>query len=113
MNNLRKDKTVFSAFVISAIGMVISFLFLVFSYHSLPVVVPLFNQLPWGVDRLIGRAGLYIPCMIGLIFLFCNIFFSVVLYEKMPFITRMVAVTSALVSFFVLYFLIKTILLVI
>ena len=113
IKNLQKDKTVFSVLAISMLGMLISFLFLVFSYHSLPVLVPLFNQLPWGTDRLISREGLYIPCVIAFVFLFCNIFFSAIFYEKMPLIARMIAITSMLVSFFVSYFLIRTILLVI
>lgn len=112
MRRLRKDKTVFSAFVLSMFGMIISFIFLVFSYRSLPVLVPLFNQLPWGTDRLTDRAGLYIPYAVGLVFIVCNIFFSVMVYEKMPLISRMMAVANVLISFSVSYFLIRTVLLV-
>lgn len=89
--------------------MLASIVFVLFYYNRLPPFIPIFNQLPWGEQRLGTTAAIFLPTLIAfLIFLF-NLFLSELTYERLPLVSRMIAVTSLSVSIIVFLFMVKTI----
>jgi len=106
---LADDRTILFSILISLgllfIGLVLAGLF----YRNLPPLIPLFNQLPWGTDRLIGKLGLFIPILTSLGILLTNVFVTRYIYEKMPITARMLNVAGLLISFLTLFFIFRTI----
>lgn len=80
-----------------------------FFYSKLPPFMPLFNQMSWGVARLGTKEELFIPVFIGFLTLIINAILAAFIYTKMPLISRMLCITSLLISLFVLLFTIRTI----
>ena len=78
-------------------------------YRNLPPLIPLFNQLPWGTDRLIGKLGLFIPIVVSVGIMILNAFATRYIYEKMPIAARMLNVTGFLISLLTLFFVFRTI----
>ena len=96
-----------------AFGIVlISLVFVLFYYNRLPPFIPIFNQLPWGEQRLGGTLTIFIPASIALLILIINLIISELVYKKIPLVSRMLAVTSLLISILTFLFVFKTILLI-
>jgi hypothetical protein len=67
-------------------------------YFSLPPLIPLFNQMPWGESRLAAKTGIFLPVLIATSFFFLNFFLLIKLYEKIPLISRMLSITTLLIT---------------
>lgn len=83
--------------------------FLGIFYLSLPPVVPLFNQLPWGDARLGTRLEILLPWGITLVFLLFNYFIITKLYQTMPLVSRILSITTLLLSVLAFIFILRTI----
>jgi hypothetical protein len=110
---LKKDKFVIRLFIITFIILLITFIVILFSYSKLPPLLPIFNQLPWGQDRLSITPGIFIPIVLASIIYILNIFLAVIIYEKYPLLSRFFAITCFLTSFLTLLFVIRTLTLII
>ncbi|MBI2075020.1 MAG: hypothetical protein HYT83_04260 [Candidatus Levybacteria bacterium] len=77
-------------------------------YAYLPPFIPIFNQLPWGIDQLGNKLEIFIPIILSITVLIANMFFAVNIYKKVPLLSRMLSVTSLLIAFLVLLFIIRT-----
>jgi hypothetical protein len=109
INNIVSDKLASRGFLISFLFMLFTLLYILVSYHNLPPFIPIFNQLPWGNDRLATTAGIFISTVIfGLIFIF-NLIFTSLVYNKSPLIARMVAAVTLILAFMNFLFIIKII----
>lgn len=86
----------------------VALVFLLFFYRSLPPFIPVFNQLPWGEERLGDKLTIFIPLAIASTMLIGNMIFSQALYDKMPLVVRMISITTFFISFITLIFIIKT-----
>jgi hypothetical protein len=106
---LRSDKILFRFSILTFIFIVISFLWTLIKYRDLPPVVPIFNQLPWGEARLSERPGIFLPLVLIVAMFALNSFVSTSIYEKTPLISRMLSVTTFLVSLLGLLFIFRTI----
>ncbi len=106
---LRSDKILFRLSVLTFIFITISILFTIIKFSDLPPVVPVFNQLPWGEDRLSERVGIFLPIAVMILIFGTNSVASAMIYEKTPLISRMLSVTSFLVSLLGLLFIFRTI----
>ncbi|MDO8620974.1 MAG: hypothetical protein Q7R31_01700 [Candidatus Levybacteria bacterium] len=82
-------------------------------YHNLPPFIPIFNQLPWGEQRLGSTATIFIPPLIAFIIFICNIIVAGLAYEKIPLVSRMLATVSLLASILIFLFIVKVIQLII
>ncbi len=111
--NLRQDKLVLRLFLLSFVFLVITFIYVGVSYLKLPPLLPIFNQMPWGQDRLSITPGIFIPPIISLIIFIVNIFLAAFSYEKSPLLARLFAVTTCLTGLLTLLFVIRTITLII
>lgn len=107
-----QDKIIFWSFTAS-LSLITIYLFLaILFYRFLPPFIPLFNQLPWGEERLALRIEVFIPVIVVLLISIFNVFIAKNLYEKIPLLSRILSVTGILVTLFAFIFILKTILLV-
>ena len=110
---LKRDKLVLRLFILAFIFLILIFLICALMYTKLPPLLPIFNQLPWGIQRLSPAPGIFIAPLISLSIFLINIFLAAFSYEKSPLLARLFAVTTMLTSFLTLLFVIRTITLII
>lgn len=91
----------------------ITLMYIAVFYPSLPPVLPIFNQLPWGIERLGGKIQIFLPTLLVLGIIVINVIVSKFIYERMPLTTRMLHVTTSLLAFLTLYFTVRIIQLII
>lgn len=120
MNAFFRDcKTLFAdritalSFFATVVFILITLLFILVTFTKLPPFVPIFNQLPWGEDRIGAKIQMFLPIAITTMIFIINFFLSCLIYKKMPLVARLLCISGLLASFFVLIFSIRTILLVI
>lgn len=106
--SLSSDKIIIWSFFATLSLILTSLILTIFFYSHLPPVLPLFNQMPWGEARLGTRAQIFIPISIAFLIFIGNLVFSATLYEKMPLVSRIICITSFLISLFTLLFIIRT-----
>lgn len=107
--DISKDKTIVPSFLINGLSIIISVIFILFSYGNLPPFIPIFNQLPWGEQRLGPTIAIFIPVLAAILVLVINIFTSTITYKKIPLVARMLAAVSLLASVLTFLFIVKTI----
>ena len=113
IKTLRADNIVFIGSIISLFFILVSMIVVGIYFSSLPPYLPLFHQLPWGIERLGRKLHFFLPgCYVSLIFL-GNLFLSSVIYEKMPLVARIITITNVLLSLILFLFTIRTIQLII
>lgn len=108
-SKLFADKTILWGTILSLIILFFSLILIILFYRVLPPVIPAFNQLPWGTDRLSGRFALLIPVGIALGIVVGNSIVSNIVYEKMQVAARMLTLTTLLVSGLTLIFIFRII----
>lgn len=104
----KTDKIIKFSLQISGVLLFGQIIYTIFSYFSLPPLVPLFNQLPWGEERLGQKYEIFIPGILTLLFLIGNLFLINALYEKMPLVSRMLSITTLLVNVLSFIFTLQT-----
>ena len=109
---LYSDKTARFGFLSALALSLLSFIVTLFAYRSLPPFIPIFNQLPWGEERISETLAIFIPLLIGIFIIFFNLMIAALIYQKYPLVSRMVAMTSAVMSVLVFLFLVNTIMLI-
>jgi hypothetical protein len=108
-----QDKTITLAFFTNAFLLITSIVYILFSYGKLPPFIPIFNQLPWGEQRLGSTLTIFIPVLTALLIFAANIFASTFTYKKNPLISRMLSAISLLIAILTFLFIAKTIALII
>lgn len=109
---LREDKLVFRLFSAAFILILLTFLFTILNYSNLPPLLPIFNQLPWGLDRLSDTLGIFIPSVLVFVICLINATLSGYIYLSSPLLSRLLAVTSFLISLLAFLFITRTIILI-
>lgn len=107
--NIARDKTARFGFITSFILYIITFIFILASFNNLPPFIPIFNQLPWGEQRLGTTAAIFIPILADLLIIISNLVIAAVMYQKTPLLSRMLAVTTVVTTILVCLFTIKTV----
>lgn len=108
-----QDKTITSAYFINTLFVLSSIIIALLFYRNLPPLIPIFNQLPWGEQRLGATITIFIPIFTSLIIAISNLIISTIVYKKIPLVARMLAAISLLVGILTLLLVIKTIILII
>lgn len=108
-NEVKKDKVIFGGFLLTFITVFLAFVYILISFGSLPAYIPLFNQLPWGDQRLGTSIMIFIPLGIVIFIAISNILISYFIYKKSQIISRMLAVASVLIAFLSFLFILRTI----
>ncbi|MDP2649794.1 MAG: hypothetical protein Q8P10_03030 [bacterium] len=106
---IKGDKTIALAFFINIFFIIITVAYILISYGKLPPFVPVFNQLPWGEQRLGTTLAIFIPVLVTLLIFAINIFAGTSIYKKIPLISRMLAAISLLAGILTFLFIAKTI----
>lgn len=106
---IRSDKIISWGNIITLIIILSSLLSIALQFGILPPYVPIFNQLPWGEDRLGSTPMILLPVAGVVIISLVNIFISSAIYTKSQIISRMLTVSSILSSFLSFLFIVRTI----
>jgi len=106
---IRNDRITFRGFLGSFILTGISMLYILLFYRKLPPLIPIFNQLPWGEERIIGTPFIFLPVIVSLFISVFNLFYASFVYEKSPLIGRVFAAISFSISSLTFIFIIRTI----
>lgn len=110
--DIRSDKITNIGFSIIVILIIATFTLTLFFYGKLPPYVPIFNQLPWGEERLGTTLTILVPILTALLIFILNLITSALIYKKIPLMSRMLAGTSLLVTVLTFLLVIKTIILI-
>lgn len=109
IKNIKADKLTYRGFLISFFVGIFTLLIILIVYKNLPPFIPIFNQLPWGEQRLIETIGIFIPLIIfACIFIF-NLLFTSLIYSKNPLIARIVAAVTLILAIMNFVFIVKTV----
>lgn len=111
--DITADKTITMAFFVNGFFIIATLIFISFSYGRLPPFIPIFNQLPWGEQRLGTTISIFVPVLVSLLILIINIITAALAYKKIPLVSRMLAAISLLTSILTFLFVIKTVALII
>lgn len=111
--DLLEDKIIFGSIAASTFFCVLHLFFLIFYLSKLPIIIPLYNQMPWGEARLATKLQIFIPLLISFFIVISNFVYSYFIYNKMPLIARFLCMTSFLVTFFSFMLIIRTVLIII
>lgn len=109
---VRRDRLIFRLFSTSFILLLITAIFTLITYSKLPPLLPIFNQLPWGPDRLSSTLGIFIPSFLVLIISLINFVLCGFSYSNSPLLSRIFAFTTFLISLLNFLFITRTILLI-
>lgn len=113
ISSVKRDKITFNIFIASLGICLVTIALILLNYLSLPPYVPVFNQMPWGNDRLVQTPGVFIPTVIFLIVFVFNFGFASFLYTKNnPLLARIVASVTVTASIMNFIFIIKLLLLI-
>lgn len=106
---IKQDKILFrgSLFSIGIVGFCL--LYIIIWYNSLPPLIPFFNQMPWGEERITRNLFIFLIPLIALIIFVVNLIVAKIVYKKIPLISRLFSMTSLLISLLALLFVIRTI----
>lgn len=110
--DIRRDKIGRFGFLSACILSLLTFFYILLTYKNLPPFIPIFNQLPWGEQRLGITLTIFIPILIDLLIILFNLFISALIYQKMPLVSRMLAITTFIVTILTFLFVVKTVVLV-
>lgn len=110
--DIKNDKTTSIAFLLTIILIIVTSIFIVFFYRDLPPFIPIFNQLPWGEERLGITPTIFVPILASLLIFIVNLITSALIYKSIPLASRLLAGTSLLIAILTFLFVIRTIILI-
>ena len=106
--HLKSDKIIKWTIIISCLLLLSEIFYLALFYFSLPPFLPIFNQLPWGEERLGAKIEIFFPVVVAISFLIFNFLLLNQVYEKMPLLSRMLAITTFLITILSFIFTLQT-----
>lgn len=104
-----RDKIVRLAMSISCVLFLCELAYIVLFYLRLPPYLPIFNQMPWGSSRLGTRIEIFLPLFITAAFFVFNYMLLTKLYEKTPLVSRILSITTLLITTLSCIFLFQTV----
>ncbi|MBI3984383.1 MAG: hypothetical protein HY344_00360 [Candidatus Levybacteria bacterium] len=112
-SDIKKDRITLGVFGLSFLILVLTIIFILLNLKNIPPYIPIFNQLPWGNERLTQGYGIFIPVALYIFIFVFNLGFSSVLYQKNnPLLARIVGSVNLLISVMIFVFILKTLLLI-
>lgn len=109
LKNITQDKPITLAFFMNLFFIIAAIIFILFLYGSLPPFIPIFNQLPWGEQRLGSTFTIFVPVLVSILIFIINVIAAGITYKKIPLVARMLAAISLLISVLTCLFVAKTI----
>lgn len=112
IKHIKSDKIIKWGIILAAGFLIIETLYVLITYPSLPPYLPLFNQMPWGESRLGTKIEIFLPILITVAFFAVNIILIARLYAGMPLASRIISITTLLITVLSCIFVIRTLLLI-
>lgn len=85
-----RDQFVRVSLLLSLIFLVPLITIIISTYTSLPPLIPFFNSMPWGEERLVNsNVAIFLPILL-IVFFVANLFQAVIAYEKYVLVSRIV-----------------------
>lgn len=91
-----------TSYLIAACMISIMLITITLLLNRLPGIVPLFFSMPWGEARLAPRFNLYLLPLTSLFFLIANLMLGRISVKISPILPKVLAVSSAIVTFMML-----------
>lgn len=113
IKQLMGDKIAKWSLLVSGILLLVQLVYIGFFYLSLPPMLPIFNQLPWGEQRLGSKPAIFIPFILAVSIFVFNFTLIYRLHEKLPLLSRMLSITAFLISVLSFFFIVRTLQLII
>lgn len=107
--DLREDKFLYRMSILNSLVISISLLYVILYFRLLPPFIPIFNQMPWGEQRIAQTVWIFMMPLLAFLILAVNLIMSAAFYKKNPLISRLFSATSFLVSVLSFLFVIRTI----
>lgn len=107
--DLKEDKFLKQNTILNILIILLSFIYVVLYFGNLPPFIPLFNQMPWGEQRIVSSVWIFLPPFLSLLIFGVNLFSSALIYKKNPLIPRLFSITSSLISILIFLFIFRTI----
>ena len=109
---LQKDSVLTWTFWTTVLAIIVSLGVIALFYTNLPPFLPLYNQMPWGYERLGKTEQLFLFPLLAFFISALNLFFGVKLLEKNPLLARFLFITMTVISLFTCIFVTRLIFLV-
>lgn len=91
-----KDQFTRISFIFSTLFLIIVLGIIFVSYNNLPPLIPFFNSMPWGEDRLLASGFvIFLPAILVIVYL-GNIFQAVISYSRYVLIARILMINTFL-----------------
>lgn len=93
---ITKDRFIFYTSVVTLFFLIVSIVLIIFSYSSLPPLVPIFNSMPWGISRLydVYIIIFYPLVLVGIVIL--NTMVGLSIYKNFTLLSRIISFNSLL-----------------
>ena len=105
---VKADKIIRWGMTFSLAFLILQALLLGIFFLQLPPLVPLFNQMPWGDERLGANYEIFLPLAITIVFFLFNYFLLRRLYVSMPLVSRVIGITTLLAALLSFIFIVRT-----
>ncbi len=107
--SLKEDKLVKRGSFLNSFVIILSFFYIILYFGHLPPFIPLFNQLPWGEQRITQTIWIFMMPVLALLIFSVNLIVASLFYKKNPLIARLFSVTSFMISVLIFLFIVRTI----
>ena len=111
--HIKADKIIKWGMVAAASLLILETAYILIVYTFLPPFLPLFNQMPWGESRLGDKIEIFLPVIITVAFFGVNILLLARLYTRMPLASRILSITTLLITVLSCIFVTRTLLLIV
>ena len=103
---VKTDKIIYRTSLASGFVILVAFLYSMLRFFSLPPFIPVFNQLPWGNQRIGPSFTIFIPLSLTIIILIGNLALSSFTYSKTPLLSRIFSITTLLACLIMFIFIV-------
>lgn len=100
---LSSDKLTFFVFIFFVISVLLQSLLILFNWRGLPPEIPIFYSRPWGEPMLASPIFLWILPVATVLFVLVNYLIALYFLRSFNFLSRVLIVFSAIISFATLY----------
>src|SRR5258708_1095368 len=91
---VKEDKILFRGSIFSGALILVSLVCIVIYYNSLPPLIPLFNQMPWGEERIAKNIFIFLFPLIAFLFFLPNLIFPTLVYKKNPLFSKIFSMNN-------------------
>lgn len=107
-----RDSSIKYPFFLCIFFLTIQVILIAIFYSSLPPLIPLFNSLPWGENRLALSQLIFLVPTVSIVVIFLNLYIAKLIYTKHTLVARILTVNGFLVSLLGFFALVQILLLI-